>query len=242
MGFGTIAHLPEEVLLQIFGYLDTTPPSELKSRQEPSLDLTSVPDTPLKDICCTSKAWRRIALPLLFGCARIRLNRLGGSSTICSTCASLKTPISPNATEDERYHVEMIVLAEQLSSCRDSLGAFESPPPRLSGTFYALDSHYQLQEFLSFVRDNDLVSTIARFVLIAHQLGTSDLSRCSHQADVFQWFYRGSAMFWRQLLSVVNPGRVSILASPTDLACLTNAAIDTSGVGHRENHCETSRN
>lgn len=230
IGSTAMDDIPEEVLLQIFEYLDTTPPSELKSRQEPNLELTSSHDRPLKNVCCTSKVWRRIALPLLFKCARLRLNVLGDFPTICSTCTGLRTPVPSEATEDEHYHGEMIGLANQIGPVLDAMTNLRSSPPKCSGAIYAIGSHHQLQDFLSFMQVNGLAPIVTSFVLVTDSIGTSELSRCSHDADEFYWFYRGSAMLWRQLLSAIDPRRISILACPTDLACLTNAAVDSSGV------------
>lgn len=68
-----IEHLPEELLLQIFSHLDSQPPSVTKSREEPSLQITSSNTHTYKDISRVSHRWRRMTLPLLFKFSRIRL-------------------------------------------------------------------------------------------------------------------------------------------------------------------------
>ena len=69
-----IDKLPEELLLHVFNYLESTPPSEVKIRHEPSLELTRSSKTTLKDVSTISKRWRRIVLPLLFKHARLRID------------------------------------------------------------------------------------------------------------------------------------------------------------------------
>lgn len=68
-----IERLPEELLLSIFELLDSEAPSVTKSRQEPSLELTTSDVHGYKDLSSVSKRWRRIVLPLLFRYSKISL-------------------------------------------------------------------------------------------------------------------------------------------------------------------------
>lgn len=61
-----IESLPNELLTNIFGYLDTPKPSGFVLRDEPVFDLTHSEVTDLKSMSCVSKRWRRATLPLLF--------------------------------------------------------------------------------------------------------------------------------------------------------------------------------
>jgi hypothetical protein len=66
----TIAHLPNELLSNIFGYFDTTQPSTSALHDEPRFELTHSETTDLKTVSCVSKRWRRATLPVLFKHAR----------------------------------------------------------------------------------------------------------------------------------------------------------------------------
>ncbi|KAH9213414.1 hypothetical protein DL95DRAFT_524518 [Leptodontidium sp. 2 PMI_412] len=64
----SIETLPTEILSQIFGYLDTLPPSfSIKTlHDEPRFDITSSDDHPLKASSLVSRLWREILKPVLF--------------------------------------------------------------------------------------------------------------------------------------------------------------------------------
>lgn len=76
MSTQTLNDLPEELLLSIFEHLNPSPPSIIKSRLEPSLELTYSETPTLKNISLVSRRWRRIALPLLFRYSRLRLDKI----------------------------------------------------------------------------------------------------------------------------------------------------------------------
>jgi hypothetical protein len=60
--------LPNELLSQIFGFLDSPKPSSSESalHDEPNFELTKSDNAPLKAASCVSKRWRRGTIPLLF--------------------------------------------------------------------------------------------------------------------------------------------------------------------------------
>ncbi|KAG4440683.1 hypothetical protein IFR05_003829 [Cadophora sp. M221] len=64
----SIETLPNEILSQIFGYLDTLPPSySIEAlHDEPKPDITSSDDHPLKSSSLVSERWREISKPVLF--------------------------------------------------------------------------------------------------------------------------------------------------------------------------------
>lgn len=60
--------LPNELLANIFGFLDSPKPSSSEStlHDEPHFELTKSDNAPLKAVSCVSKRWRRGIIPLLF--------------------------------------------------------------------------------------------------------------------------------------------------------------------------------
>lgn len=64
----SIERLPNELLANIFGFLDSIKPSSSESAllDEPSFDLTKSEHVPYKAASRVSRRWRRITIPLLF--------------------------------------------------------------------------------------------------------------------------------------------------------------------------------
>lgn len=64
----SIELLPNELLSNIFGFLESPKPSssEPALHDEPHFDLTTSGNVPLKAASCVSKRWRRATIPLLF--------------------------------------------------------------------------------------------------------------------------------------------------------------------------------
>lgn len=69
--------LPNELLSNIFGFLDASKPSSSEStlHDEPHFELTKSDNAPLKAASCVSKRWRRATIPLLFKHAQFVINQ-----------------------------------------------------------------------------------------------------------------------------------------------------------------------
>ncbi|KAK5114113.1 hypothetical protein LTR62_002682 [Meristemomyces frigidus] len=222
-----IDRLPEELLLQIFTFLDATPPSETQLRREPSLDLLIGQDPPLKRTSLVSQRWRRVALPLLFRHSRFRLDgpiaEEWGACVLC--CRALAPPaergvgIQSTGNDVDYYHEEICRYAQQ---CIEERSA--SPVRDLISRWLPRFYH-GLEDFLLFLHTHALVSKVQSFVLTNAE-GLPDVAGRT-PGDWRQLF---AAAFWHRCLSVlVDVRTIVIIAAPTDLACLTNCAIDTSG-------------
>ncbi|EMC99247.1 hypothetical protein BAUCODRAFT_31584 [Baudoinia panamericana UAMH 10762] len=218
-----IGSLPEELLVQILHYLDAAPPSETKIREEPSLQLTISDNQTLKEVSLLSKRWRRLTLPLLFQHACLRLDtsprrqwadcRVCNSGTVRGPIGSVK--LSTELSNVDQYHVEM---AEECTAAHDS---FDHQSLRWLSRFY-----HSLNDFLRFIKRNALDTDIQSFVLSTDSM--CSVTPESVTADLeSDWCYRAAAAFWQHLLSVLDLSRVVIVAPPTDMARLTNCAINT---------------
>jgi len=62
----TVASLPPELLSHIFGYLASAPPTNTRLNDQPTVDMFNRSDTPLKTVSLVSKKWRAVVLPALF--------------------------------------------------------------------------------------------------------------------------------------------------------------------------------
>lgn len=243
--------LPEELQLLIVDYLDTPSPSSQKIRQEPSLALTSRDERTLKHVSVVSKRWRRLALPTLSKCARLRLDTPPKPEwAACNVCN--EAAISPGAAPDlqnvcpykvDQYHVDMVSAA--LARCNGNIraGRLDDEAQQMGEMAFAEKERIQpsaalawiprfyhaLRDFIEYLEENDLVGVVESFVLYTDQMLTEKLHRFPHEAADRDWRFPASAAFWAHLLSVIDPYVVTILAPPTDLACLTSCAIDTFG-------------
>lgn len=98
----TIEMLPNELLSNIFGFLDSPKPSTSALRDEPHFTLTQTGDVDLKAISVVSKRWRRLILPLLFRHARFIAAKSEGPNPL------LQQEIQPFldfAAQDSLQHV-----------------------------------------------------------------------------------------------------------------------------------------
>ncbi|KAK4981086.1 hypothetical protein LTR28_006523 [Elasticomyces elasticus] len=83
------------------------------------------------------------------------------------------------------------------------------------------------QLFLRFVVGHEIKDCIKSLVVYTDEaLETAPGAYPHYQLEV-DHCWQGSAAFWHDLLSVVNPSRLTILASPVELACLVNCSIST---------------
>lgn len=230
--------LPEELQLYIFEFLDSAPPSAIKARQEPSLNLTSSSRHVLKDISYVSKRWRRISLPLLYKHAFFRLDRPPRPEWgECKACGKFRGKV-----ECERYHVEMVQAMNQFASnlrVPSSMTNAVSFSPsddvayrsyEFSTAIWANRMYHALDDFLRFIQSKGLTSAVRSFVLVSDRMLSGKSGRFPHESGQGEWRYPASAAFWHHLLSVISPGRIAAVAPPTELACLMNASIDTFGV------------
>ncbi|KAK5694724.1 hypothetical protein LTR97_009314 [Elasticomyces elasticus] len=242
-----IENLPEELLVQIFGYLDHGPPSLLNLREEPSLKLVASDLKPLKHTSLVSVRWRRLTLPLLFKYARLQLDAPPRPQwSECEVCRDghLDRPeegwieSGPYANGIHAYHDEIMTEAfSQLSNEPTLQSSHVDPMAEVQGELtrhillhWAPRFYHILKDFLNLLTCHELALKVESFVLYTGPMLSGKFDRFPHRAGADRdWRYRCAAAFWRHLLSVLDPRRVVILAPPTDLACLTNCAIDTFG-------------
>lgn len=238
--------LPEELQLLILEFLDSSPPSSTRLRQEPSLTLTDNEDRTLKRISLVSKRWRRLVLPTLFKYARLRLDRPPriewGTCPVCNrsvfATGNHHTAQPHGLGHIDQYHADMVSAAAH----RDSNATSQKLHTEVSTeggdalviqpliTFAWIQRFYHaMLDFLVFLQDSDIANVIESFVLYTDQMLEAKLHRFPHEAADKDWRFPASAAFWAHLLTVIDPSTITIVAPPLDLACLTNCAVDTFG-------------
>ncbi|KAK0927064.1 hypothetical protein LTR91_005121 [Friedmanniomyces endolithicus] len=235
----SIALLPEEVLLQIFTYLDSEPPSLRNLREEPSIPLFSSDIRPLKDIASVSTQWRRVVLPLLFKYARLRLDAPSPPQWLdCRVCGPVALSCRFNGmdppipeTSVEQYHRDIVEEAMTHFQEHKAEGTTASSLQLSDDIVFSgvRQLYHGLSDFLSFANANDLKSKIESLIVVTEATLSSEFDRFPRAESDRGWRYRCSAAFWAHLLSTLDPTRIAILALPMEMACLTNCAIGTRG-------------
>lgn len=248
--------LPEEILLQIITLLDCAPPSVVKARQEPTLNLTTSVNHDLKNTSKVSKRWRRVVLPILFTHISFRLDVAPRRHWArCPACGP--RGLSPEPDQHQRasyassdlndYHAAMVAGAFNVYStshggiwptnlwfdgekCR---ATSKGVSKELASRLWVCQFYHTLVDFLDFVAANNLGSDVESFTLVTDRLlpeGEKFDDRYPHRAAGTQdWRYCAVAAFWRHLFSVIDPCKITIVGPPVDLACLALCAIDTGG-------------
>ncbi|KAK4506873.1 hypothetical protein PRZ48_000606 [Zasmidium cellare] len=236
MSTTTIASLPEEILLTIFEYLDSAPPSRLKSRLEPTLDLTNSSNHALyKSLSQVSHSWRRIILPLLFRYSRLRLDAPPRKEwSQCPACGdnAPQSSSTANYPVDDSHQDLFASALQSASSTTTNDEPSRSPAFTLSTLHWASRIHHSLADYLAFLQRNNLAGAIHSFTILTNRMiADSDSRRFPHlTAGTSDHRYRASAELWQRLFETVPMlKRVVIVAPPSDLACLTNCAIDMFG-------------
>ncbi|WPA96828.1 uncharacterized protein RHO25_001436 [Cercospora beticola] len=225
-----IDRLPEELLLQIFAYLERPAPSKLNARKEPSLDITNSEYRDYKNASSVSRRWRCIVLPLLFSHCRLRLDAVPRAEW--STCQVRGIPSSRSAQMSSRvdpYHEQLLQQAALVGNSAPE-GPGDQAVSSVQGSLkVALQWYHCLKDYLEFIQAHALETSVQSFALIAEDCGIV-YDRYPHRSAANQDYrYRAAAALWQHLLQTIAPVRVLIVASPGDLGCLTNCAIDMTG-------------
>ena len=85
--------------------------------------------------------------------------------------------------------------------------------------------YHSLDDFLKFVKHNNLASKVESFMLVTESMLSGKLHRFPHLTTDRDWRYRCAAAFWQHLMSILDPGRVVILAS-SSRSCLPRQLRD----------------
>lgn len=185
--------LPEELWASIFEYCDSTPPSIVKARLEPSLDLTKSTNQTLKNISVVSKDWRRIVLPLLFTSACLQLDLRQWAEEIPRLAKRV----------DKRADVS----TSRSADAQDGLVDYKPWIPSA------------IEDFCGFVLAAQLAPVVQSFVLVIDRAYRSNEKASPEQRR--RHSKRPSpavaAALWQYTLSIIDPGRVVIMAPPNEL-------------------------
>lgn len=228
--------LPDELLLQIFGYiadLDGDPPSVSRLNLEPSADFTRHEHQPLKTLSLVCQRWRHILLPDVFRCSRLTLLSRPRSLCLCSTLEEeIRKTGDPSRSQHARDLVHNIRSRKEASPTRAIVCNDLHKPMDLEyvedddSDLLSLPSEYlhwlpsirgEVEQFIEFVKENGLQADIKSLVLEADQEMTP------HPTAIEQInITREANLIWNTFLDTFTLGRLVIAAPPSTMAALTS--------------------
>ncbi|KAJ4372745.1 hypothetical protein N0V86_008111 [Didymella sp. IMI 355093] len=225
--------LPNELLIQIASHLDVKAPSVSKFAHEPTSDLTSSGDTPLKFLSCVSWRLRKVVVPILFKYVRISLDRnpqwvpldarliesmQGQLSTLSNHEFMIYTKMRSKFKSSSAFAFEQSFDDILINLCKIQEGDefLKSSPtilwlPHLSSTFAHfghLISKYQLKQHIKSV----VVHTDIEYGLRHVSTADAPLARAVNE-------------IWAQIFDCLEPNRVVVAAPPATLAGLLDTQM-----------------
>lgn len=142
-GNSPVELLPNELLSQIFEYLDSPKPSSSDSvlHDEPHFDLTKSDNTPLKAAACVSKRWRRGTMPLLFRNVQFVVEK--GNQAQYNTLYQMVQPFLEFITEHQLRRTlqsfTLIVRSKESADILDRQETTDGFSPFWRGLFRVID-------------------------------------------------------------------------------------------------------
>ncbi|KAF1933140.1 uncharacterized protein M421DRAFT_415504 [Didymella exigua CBS 183.55] len=225
--------LPNELLIQIASHLDVKAPSVSKFAHEPTTELTSSQDNPLKNLSCVSWRLRRIVIPILFKYVRVPLDQnpqwvpldarliesmQGQLSTLSNHEFMIYTKMRSKFKSSSAFAFDQSFDDILINLCRIQEGDefLKSSPtilwfPHLSGSFTQLGrfvSKYQLKQHIKSV----VVHTDIEYELRHVSTADAPLARAVNE-------------IWTHIFSCLEPSRVVVAAPPATLAGLLDTQM-----------------
>ncbi|KAF3053933.1 hypothetical protein E8E11_011911 [Didymella keratinophila] len=225
--------LPNELLIQIALHLDVEAPSVFKFAHEPTPDLTSSGDTPLKFLSCVSWRLRKAVIPILFKYVRVPLDQnpqwvpldarliesmQGQLSTLSNHEFMIYTKMRSKFKSSSAFAFDRSFDDILINLCRIQEGDefLKSSPtilwlPHLTSNFAnfgRLISRYQLKQHIRSV----VVHTDIEYGLRHVSTADAPLARAVNE-------------IWAQILDCLDPRRVVVAAPPATLAGLLDTQM-----------------
>ncbi|AEO57137.1 hypothetical protein MYCTH_2302962 [Thermothelomyces thermophilus ATCC 42464] len=205
----TVGALPPELLRQVFDALDHAAPSEHRLNDQPDCRMLCDPNCPLKKASLVNRKWRAVVLPLLFRHVVWRL-------ASCDQLLSRPNEISESQSDDPSESISILAflrannLARHVRSltivvCREEALPSATTTDRRSGSRISSS----LEEWKQ-ARWNSISDTHAQY---AAQISSATV-------------YNGdNNWLWRMLFGIMNPLRLTLIASPQTLARLLSCMV-----------------
>lgn len=227
--------LPEELLQHIISFLDVPPPSAVTGvhAQEPHLSHVFTPCSPLKTLALVSRKYRRLTGPVLYRCLRVSVADIPtGDSTLLPDSDSKPYQLREWAdpSDGSRIMARMVLIDNAGVLLRADNGhertlSLDSLAPADRHYIDLICDHVgtvsevrsRCGGFLEFVARERLSSRSAGESLVVYDSGDWDGAPTSHGARI-----------WMALDRYVDPARVVVLGSPSDLAHLISCYSDLS--------------
>ena len=239
----SLGTLPNEILLQVFDQLgleDVVVPSRIVTEQ-PSPEILSRTDCPLKDLTTVCKKWRRLLLDKLFKHSRLSLDdeprwlifrpsmlrKLKGRE-LSEDEFSLSEIVQAHLEQGHLHHdmdgydiygMRYIPDGMRYIPVGDRLGWIHDGDIKV----WLPSARRNLQPFLEFIKRNGLERKVASVLVYTAQ----DCGRAVELHDVASLIARETCKLWKTLFSTLDPDRVVIAAPPKTMTFLTNSRMDT---------------
>lgn len=228
--------LPTELLIQIASHLDVDAPSVSKFAYEPTKELASSENTPLKDLSRVSWRLRKVVIPILFKYARLPLDenpqwvpldaRLiesmqGQLSTLSNHEFMIYTKMRSKFKSSSAFAFDQAFDDILINLCKVQAGDefLKSSPtilwlPHLCSSFADFGrfvTKYQLKQRIRSV----VVHTDIEYGL--RHVSTADAPLAQAVGEI-----------WAQIFDCLEPNRVVVAAPPTTLAGLLDTQMQSS--------------
>lgn len=231
--------LPDELLLQVFSYLElkeTTAPSIEQFNEEPSRNLISSTETPIKHLSKVSKRWRSILLPTLFAYSKLHLpscKRWLVYSNKLQRHMFFHIKGWPNRSSHEDDIIQDVEKFVHGLPCKSTLRPglevcyIEDNDQYLKDCpeeckIWAPSPRGKVNKYLAFLRKSGIASNVRSLVIHSDFPYSDDASSLELNCANIE-----AQQLWRAIFTTIDPSRVVVAAPPTIMASLTESRIGT---------------
>jgi hypothetical protein len=227
MSSAAIDKLPNELLFQVFSDvtdIHRAPPSAVNFSLQPSADLTSAADQPLKTISLVCRGWRDAIIPTLFKHARVTIDR---HPRWLRLCTGLSKQLKSNYKKTPRS-IDLIRQIDRLAQdveCTDEkrvlgLSFVVDDYESLPGEYLHWLPSLQLEaaSFLEFLETRNLARKVKTLVVMAHNDLTDN--RSSFEDSLI---HREVKALWREVFRRLSFNEITVAAPPSTMAALSGA-------------------
>ncbi|KAK3358761.1 F-box domain-containing protein [Lasiosphaeria hispida] len=209
----TIGALPPELLDHIFLYLDNGPPSASRLHDQPTPNMLRSPEQTLKNVSLVDRKWRAIVLPILFRHAVWTFDRWD----------LLLVEPGQNVSPVDGIPFLRFLRDHGFDHYVDSLTMI------VSNSMQGMTRKAEISRVLDAAAASSSSGSIGEGSTSAARDAKADLfvgaSRFPHIADRAATYNEDNNWLWDVLFDLMNPRRITLMASPQMLASLLSRML-----------------